>query len=376
MTHLTDIKTKDRQLIERLEKAENEVVLSAKDITFLLGLKKQSQRELLFQTARKLRHRYFGNNIFLYGFIYMSTFCKNDCFFCYYRKSNTIGRRYRKTGREILSTAEKMAETGVHLIDLTMGEDPLLSKNGDIPGHRLCNIVKTVADRTGLPIMLSPGLIPANLLSDLKACGTTWYACYQETHNSRLFKTLRPHQNFNNRLEIKSEAHKQGLLIEDGILCGVGEDPADIACSIEVMKALDADQVRVMKFIPQKGTPMENRPSPDPRLDNLVIGILRLVFPNRLIPASLDVDGIDGLKNRLDAGANVVTSIVLPGQGLSGVARHSLDIEDGNRTSQAVLRTLNQWGLELASRDDYNRFIMQRQEAILHPVSDRSDMCD
>jgi len=45
----------------------------------------------------------------------------------------------------------------------------------------------------------------------------------------------------------------------------------------------------------------------------------------------LDVDGLAGLKQRLEAGANVVTTIVPPGRGLAGVVRHSLDIEDGKR---------------------------------------------
>jgi methylornithine synthase len=365
-----------QRLTEILDKAENEEALTNNELAFLLGLKEHPQKERLFKTARKLRRKYFGDKIFLYGFIYTSTFCRNDCCFCYYRKSNSKGRRYRKKNSVIISTAEKLARTGVHLIDLTMGEDPLLSNNGDNEGQRLCNLVESVAERSGLPIMVSPGLIPVSLLHRLKASGATWYACYQETHNRRLFKRLRPGQNFNNRLKIKSNAHEQGLLIEEGMLCGVGENIADIVHTIEVMKTLDADQVRVMKFIPQKGTPMETRPSPDPWADMLIIGVLRLVFPRRLIPATLDVDGIVNLKNRLDAGANVVTSIVPPGQGLSGVARHSLDIEDGNRTSNVVTRILNQRGLAAATSNEYLRWVASREQSIASPNSDRKTVCE
>lgn len=48
---------------------------------------------------------------------------------------------------------------------------------------------------------------------------------------------------------------------------------------------------------------------------------MRLLFPDKLIPASLDVDGISGLELRLMAGANVVTSIIPPNEGLAGVAQ-------------------------------------------------------
>ena len=102
---------------------------------------------------------------------------------------------------------------------------------------------------------------------------------------------------------------------------------------------------------------------------------MRLVFPNRLIPASLDVDGIEGLKQRLDAGANVVTSIVQPGEGLAGVAQHSLDIEDGKRTHAAVLQILESCGLSTATRAEYLNWMKSRQDAIGRHDSGRKIAC-
>ena len=348
------------QLERILEKAEVETPLSFEEIAFLLDLNSPAQRKQVFKTARRLRRKYFQNKIFLYGFIYTSTFCRNDCRFCYYRRSNTRSRRYRKTTRQIVSTALRLAESGVHLIDLTMGEDPLLFHEDVVAGDRLCDVVSSVTRATGLPVMVSPGQVPERILKRLKISGAAWYACYQETHTQNLFDRLRPGQDFSRRLKMKSIAHRLGLLVEEGVLCGIGESTADMVRSIEFMKALNADQVRVMKFIPQQGTPMANLTSDNTCLDSLIIGVLRLVFPHRLIPASLDLDGIAGLKNRLDAGANVVTSIVPPGQGLAGVARHSLDIEDGNRTCSVVSESLNQWGLAAASRNEYLEWIDSR----------------
>ena len=64
----------------------------------------------------------------------------------------------------------------------------------------------------------------------------------------------------------------------------------------------------------------------------LTIAAMRLAMPDRFIPASLDVDGIAGLERRLQAGANVVTSIVPPTVGLAGVSQAELDIDEGYRT--------------------------------------------
>ena len=347
-----------------LAKAKEGEVLSKKDITFLLSLEDNEQTERLFQAACHLRRKHFGNEIFLYGFIYASTYCRNDCRFCFFRRSNPQSRRYRKATPEIVATARRLADSGVHLIDLTMGEDPALFNHSGAGFDRLIDLVETIRKATGLPIMVSPGVIPGNIIGRLSETGVSWYACYQETHDRRLFNRLRPGQDYDLRLEAKRNAHHRGLLIEEGLLCGVGETADDIAESMAVMHDLDADQVRVMNFVPQPGTPMVNRTPLDPKKELLISAVLRLVFPDRLIPASLDVDGLAGLKQRLKAGANVVTSIVPPGRGLAGVARHSLDIEEGKRTIASVKEVLQVCGLKSAGTDAYLSWISRRQKAI------------
>ena len=46
------------------------------------------------------------------------------------------------------------------------------------------------------------------------------------------------------------------------------------------------------------------------------------MFPKCLIPASLDLEGIDGMVHRLNAGANIVTSILPSDSRLEGVANY------------------------------------------------------
>ena len=369
------MKKNRNQLENILSKARIEKPLSEEDIVFLLDLKKGEQINALFTTAKDLRHKYFGNTIFTYGFIYASTYCRNDCRFCFFRRSNSESQRYRKAKPEIIATARSLAASGVHLIDLTMGEDPALFNSAGAGFDRLVDLAATVARETGLPIMVSPGVIPEDVLCRLTDSGVTWYACYQETHNRKLFHQLRPGQDYDHRQETKQTAHRLNLLIEEGLLCGVGETSQDIAQSIKAMQALDADQIRVMNFVPQPGTPMESRTPANSQREMLISAVMRLVFPNRLIPASLDVDGIDGLKMRLDAGANVVTSIVQPGEGLAGVAQHALDIEDGKRTQASVLKVLKACKLRTATHEEYLTWIKSRQAVIGKHDSRRKIAC-
>jgi methylornithine synthase len=163
-------------------------------------------------------------------------------------------------------------------------------------------------------------------------------------------------------MRAKFEAHSQGLLIEEGVLCGVGERYKDLVHSLMAMQTLRVDQIRAMTFIPQQGTPMAARFSVGAYREILLIAMMRLMFPEALIPASLDVDGIHGLKQRLDAGANVVTSIVPPGSGLAGVARPSLDIEEGKRTVSKVDKVLNACRLQAATLKEYEDWIDKRKQ--------------
>lgn len=336
--------------------------LGTEELRFLLELTEQEDLERLFETARDLRRDVFGTGVFLYGFVYFSTYCRNDCRFCLFRRSNHGKPRYRKPAEEVLKTASGLAASGVHLVDLTLGEDPGVLGRGGKGAEALAELASQVKKSVnGLPLMLSPGLVGEAALRRYAAAGVDWYACYQETHDRRLFAELRPGQSFEARWQAKRAARRMGFLVEEGILCGVGEGPAQLARSIDRMRALDADQVRVMSFVPQPGTPMADHPAPDFRRELKILATLRLAFPDRLVPASLDVEGLDGLKRRLDAGANVVTSLIAPDSGMEGVAGACRDVGNGRRTAAAVLPVLSACGLEPASRAVYLEWIEGRR---------------
>ena len=352
---------KDTLLDIILEKAKWQQFLSKAEIRHLLHLTDVKDIKKVRDVASALRTECFGNRVFLYGFLYFSTFCRNDCNFCNYRKSNTQLARYRKKEDEIVIAAQKMKESGVHLIDLTMGEDPMVlgSKTGLIA---LIELIRRVRQEVGLPVMVSPGVLPDNAIERVATAGADWYACYQETFSESLFKKLRTDQSFSKRLVAKLRARNTGsLLIEEGLLVGVGEELEDIVDALVKMREMCVDQARVMTFVPQKNTPMAVRGQKSERMELLVISIIRLLMPDILIPASLDIDGLAGVGKRLEAGANVITSIVPAQQGLAGVANNSLDIEESRRSVESVQTVLNNLRLESAKLSDYTDWLEGRK---------------
>jgi methylornithine synthase len=103
-------------------------------------------------------------------------------------------------------------------------------------------------------------------------------------------------------------------------------------------------------------------------MEYLVIAVMRLAMPDRLIPASLDVDGIQGLAHRLAAGANVVTSIIPPQASLAGVSQSVMDIEEGNRGVSAVRRVLKSMNLAIAGDRAYADWMAQRRGDLSQPM--------
>jgi methylornithine synthase len=309
------------------------------------------EAEMVYAAARAMRLRRSGDTIFLYGFVYFSTYCRNDCAFCLYRAGNPHSPRYRKSRGEVLEICRELAASGVVLIDLTMGEDPLI--HGDPSCGGLLELTGAVAEETDLPLMVSPGLVPAHVLAALRAHGADWYALYQETHAPDLYARLRVGQAFEERAAARNSARAAGLLVEDGILTGAGDTSCDRARSIVEMRAAGWEQVRVMTFVPQPGTPLSETHPPREDDELLTIAAMRLAMPDRLIPASLDVAGIEGLARRLAAGADVVTSIMPPRMGLLGVSQSELGVEEGQRTAESVRRCLSMLGLRAGSVEGY-----------------------
>lgn len=323
------------------------------EIVDLLDTNDEKRIETLFELARDKRDAVTDNKIFAYGFVYFTTHCRNNCAFCFYRKSNDIPR-YRKSYDEVMELSTELANSGVNLIDLTMGED---MEYHNEKFETVNSLIKDIKKQTGLPVMISPGVVGEEEIDNFASSGADWYALYQETHNKELFSKLRIDQDYDERMARKLYARDKGMFIEEGLLSGVGESNEDIADSIIKMGEIGASQVRVMSFVPQKGSPMEKTETPGRIQELKIIAIMRLMYPKALIPASLDVDGIEGLKGRINAGANLVTSIIPPKTGLAGVAQNSKDVDEGGRTIEEVSKILETLDLRVATSDEYKDYI-------------------
>lgn len=323
------------------------------EVARLLSVDSVEDIDLLYSEARRVTEERFGKDLFLYGFVYFSTYCRNNCTFCYYRRDNTIDR-YRKTEDEVVTLSESLRDAGVNLVDLTMGEDPFMHTDHQ---KNLVKLVESVRNAVDLGIMVSPGAIEEQTFPRLADAGADFFAVYQEIYNRDLYGKLRVEQDYDARIMQRVLARRNGMLAEDGMLVGTGETVEDRADAILNMGDSGCEQIRAMTFVPQEGTPLRTLMPHDPSDELKAIAVMRLLFPDRLIPASLDVEGIAGLRTRVMAGANVITSIIPPYQELAGVAQPELNIDDGHRSVDYVKNMIGEMGLRPASNSEYRDYL-------------------
>ncbi|WP_394346380.1 methylornithine synthase PylB [Methanococcoides methylutens] len=326
--------------------------LSDDDIRRLLETQSPDEIEKLHYVARRIRDHFFGNKVFMYSFVYFSTYCKNKCTFCYYRNANEIDR-YRLSVEDIRKICQVIKTEDVHMVDLTMGEDPYFHNKPE----RLAEFVRTVREEVGKPIMISPGVVDNDTLEMLRDNGANFLALYQETYDMELYKQLRVEQSFEGRINSRNHAKRIGYCVEDGILTEVEPDIESTIISLRGLATSNPDMVRVMTFLPQQGTPLEGKEIRDSSSELKIISILRLLYPDKLIPASLDLEGIDGMVHRLNAGANVVTSIISSNSSLEGVVNYDREHAERDRDVKSVIARLKTMGMEPAEQSEFEKLL-------------------
>ena len=64
-------------------------------------LEDENREAELFESALNIKKKYYEDDIYVRGLIEISSFCRNDCFYCGIRRSNRKAERYRLSRDEI-----------------------------------------------------------------------------------------------------------------------------------------------------------------------------------------------------------------------------------------------------------------------------------
>ena len=116
----------DRELIRSvIDKARACKGLSHREAALLLECEDEDLLQEIFQLARDIKQRFYGNRIVMFAPLYLSNYCVNSCIYCpYHVKNRTIPRR-KLTQEEIRREVIALQDMGHKRLALEAGEDPL-----------------------------------------------------------------------------------------------------------------------------------------------------------------------------------------------------------------------------------------------------------
>lgn len=297
-----------KALIDKLNKNGS---LSKDEFVFLISSCKGDDAEYLFSLSRKKATENYGKEIFIRGLVEISNICKNDCFYCGIRKSNCKVERYRLSKKDILDCCFKGYDLGLRTFVLQGGEDGFFSDNV------LCDIISTIKENfPDCCVTISLGERSFESYKRLFDTGAERYLLRHETATKSHYERLHPnYQTFERRMKCLNDLKKIGYQTGCGFMVGSPfQTLENIADDLLFIKEFKPEMVGIGPFIPQKDTPFGVYNAGSVDLTVLLLGIIRLMLPKVLLPATTALSTLcsDGRERGILAGANVVMPNLSP----------------------------------------------------------------
>lgn len=265
-------------------------------------LNDNSQDDLLFQKADKIRKENVGDEVHLRGLIEFSNYCIRQCKYCGLRAPNTNIERYRILHDEILEYAKNAVNLGYRTIVLQSGEDNYFDTD------KIIEIIKDIK-KLDVALTLSIGEKSYDEYKEFKKAGADRYLLRIETTDEKLYQKMHPNADFKNRKQCLYNLKSLGFETGTGCLVGLeGQTIDSLADDILFFKELNADMVGIGPFIPHPDTPLKGAKTGNFNLALKVMALTRIILPDINIPATTAMETLNpnGRLIALQSGANVV----------------------------------------------------------------------
>ena len=198
---------------EILAKSLAKEALSIEETAALLAVEDPDVVEEMFDAARELKRRVYGNRIVLFAPLYIGNKCVNDCLYCGFKRTNTDEVRRTLSQEEIRQQVQTLERKGHKRLILVWGEHP------DYDPHFMAQCVRTVYDtRVGHGEIRRVNINAAPLDHEgyriVKQAGIGTYQIFQETYHHDTYTRMHPANtrkgNFLYRLDGLSRAFEAG----------------------------------------------------------------------------------------------------------------------------------------------------------------------
>lgn len=293
------------------EKLYNTHNLTDEELLSLIENTDPAADKALAEYGRMTAQKYYGKRVFLRGLIEFTNYCKNDCYYCGIRRSNTNAQRYRLTTEQILDCCKIGYDLGFRTFVLQGGEDPYYNDNA------ICDIVSSI--RKSYPscaITLSIGEKSYESYKKYFDCGANRYLLRHETADFSHYGKLHPKSmSAENRQRCLFDLKKIGYQVGCGIMVGSPyQTTKNIIDDLRFMQKLQPHMVGIGPFIPHRDTPFGNENQGSVTLTLRLLSIIRMILPKVLLPSTTALGTADnnGREMGILHGANVVMPNLSP----------------------------------------------------------------
>ena len=298
-------------MIELIKKISNGYTPAQSELVRLLEEHDADVDSYLFNSARPVALEQFGHKIYTRGLIEISNYCKNDCYYCGIRRSRNEVRRYRLDQETILQCCAEGYRLGFRTFVLQGGEDPYFTV------QRLENLLQAIKHNyADCALTLSLGEMPREDYQRLFEAGADRYLLRHESATDEHYARLHPElQTLAARKTCLQDLKAIGFQVGCGFMVGSPyQNNEHLATDLLFIKAFEPEMIGVGPFIPAHDTPFEHYPPGTLDATLLIIGLLRLMNPKALIPATTALGTIaeNGRELGILAGANVVMPNLSP----------------------------------------------------------------
>ncbi|MDE6520869.1 MAG: [FeFe] hydrogenase H-cluster radical SAM maturase HydE [Ruminococcus sp.] len=292
--------------------------------------------ENLAEYADEVRQKYYGKNVFLRGLIEISSYCKNDCYYCGIRRSNKSVERYRLDYHAVMHSAKIGRKLGLRTFVLQGGEDATFSND-----NYLCMLIWDLKNKyPDCAVTLSLGERSYESYKCLKEAGADRYLLRHESADRELYYRLHPHgMSFENRKQCLYNLKELGYQVGAGFMVGAPyQTTENIISDIRFMQELQPQMIGIGPFIPHNDTPFRDEKGGTLELTLRLLGILRLMFPKVLLPATTALGSISpiGRTLGLKTGCNVIMPNISPEDARKKYMLYNNKLISGSETAEGI----------------------------------------
>lgn len=267
--------------------------------------------EYLFSKAREKKEEFYGKKVFIRGLIEFTNHCRNNCYYCGIRRDNKSAVRYRLSDEEILSCCDNGYSLGFRTFVLQGGED------GYFTDERMADIVGAIRKRyPDCAITLSIGEREKDSYKRLFDAGADRYLLRHETADKVHYGSLHPKEmSYDHRMQCLKDLRDIGYTVGCGMMIGSpGQTMEHIIKDLRFIREFKPEMVGMGPFIPHHDTMYADEKAGSVDLTLKLIGVIRLMLPSVLLPATTALGTLDpeGREKGIMAGANVLMPNLSP----------------------------------------------------------------